>query len=59
MITLNKTDFIALRWAITRAGEWRGSLVGNPDPFPLRKFDARMNQARKALEKIYHGYPTV
>lgn len=42
----------ALAWAVRRAEEWRGSLVGNPDPAPLAAFDAQTKRARNALRLI-------
>lgn len=42
----------ALAWAVNRAAEWRGELVGNPDPAPLKAFDAQVRAARLALRMI-------
>lgn len=42
----------ALAWAVGWARDWRGSLVGNPDPKPLAAFDTMVNRARAALKMI-------
>lgn len=42
----------ALAWAVGRAAEWRGLLVGNPDPKPLQEFDYTVRLARRALALI-------
>jgi len=42
----------ALRWAVDRAAEWRGSLVGDPNPQPLAEFDAHVAEARAALREL-------
>lgn len=51
-MALSKADINTLNWAIDEAETWRGSMIGNPDPVPLRQFDAKIRKARKALEAI-------
>lgn len=45
-------EYNALRWAVSEAAAWRGSLVGNPDRTELEAFDRRVLLARHALAKI-------
>lgn len=49
---LTKAEYRALRWAISQAEDWRGTLIGNPDPQPLEHFDAYIAFAKRALKKI-------
>ena len=49
---LKKSDIYALKWANENAEDWRGSLVGNPDPEPLEYFDLMVCAAKKALRKV-------
>jgi hypothetical protein len=42
----------ALVRAVDEAADWRGVLAGNPDPEPLREFDAFIATARCALEMV-------
>lgn len=49
---LTATDIRALAWAIDNAEDWRGSMTGNPDPEPLREFDAAIAKAKAALRKV-------
>lgn len=49
---LTHGDVKALARAVSEAAGWRGSLVGNPDPEPLKEFDAFIKRARLALRKV-------
>lgn len=42
----------ALGWAVAQAEDWRGSLVGNPDPGPLEEFDRFIAQAKEAMSIV-------
>jgi len=52
MANFTKHDMRALLWAVSRAAEWRGAEVGNPDPGPLMRFDHMVRSARAALRKV-------
>ncbi len=51
-VPLTYNDFRLLRKAVDAAAEWRGSLVGDPDPQPLKDFDAEIASMRKVLDKL-------
>ena len=51
---LSNVDMSALATAVEMANDWRGSQVGNPDPEPLRAFDAGIARMRAALAKVKH-----
>lgn len=45
----------ALRWAVGRAAEWRGELVGHDHPeavAALAEFDATVKKAQEALKEV-------
>lgn len=42
----------ALAFAVREAEGWRGSMTGNPDPEPLREFDARIKEMKEALRVV-------
>lgn len=44
--------------AVQMAGDWRGSIVGNPDPEPLAEFDAFISECRRAVAQVRHDYRT-
>jgi len=44
--------YMALRWAVTMAQDWRGSIVGNPDTTQLDAFDKQIKRCREALKEI-------
>lgn len=50
------SDIQNLKWAIDQAECWRGSMVGNPDPRPLNKFDEDIKRARRTLMKLRKNY---
>jgi hypothetical protein len=52
---LLKKERTALKWAVENAAGWRGYYIGNPDPDPepLRAFDARLRVARRAIRVLY------
>lgn len=52
---LSRADVQWLHAAVEAAEDWRGSLVGNPDPMPLRDFDRRTKRIRIALDKAYEA----
>jgi hypothetical protein len=52
MKNLTDRELSALSWAVSRAAEWRGAEIGNPDPAPLDRFDRRVSEARMALRKV-------
>lgn len=41
-----------LKWTVDMAEDWRGSMVGNPDPEPLEIFDAQIAEAKAALRQL-------
>lgn len=49
---LTATDRALLKAAVEAAADWRGNLTGNPDPEPLRIFDAQIAATRAVLKKI-------
>lgn len=49
----------ALARAVSMAEDWRGAIVGNPDPGPLAKFDKDMAEAREALREVRSLYKTM
>ena len=49
---LTRADVAALAQAVEMAKDWRGAQIGNPDPEPLREFDARISEMRAALAKV-------
>lgn len=49
---LTRREYRFLKWAVDRAEEWRGELVGNPNPEPLKNFDAVVGETRKILKKL-------
>ena len=49
---LTTDDLKNLGWAIARAEEWEGSMVGNPDTAPLERFQKRIKRAKYALKKL-------
>jgi hypothetical protein len=48
---LTRRQYKFLKWAVHRAEEWRGAEIGNPDPKPLRDFDANIKEAKLALKQ--------
>lgn len=49
---LSRAEIRLLVEAVSAANDWRGSLVGNPDPEPLAQFDARIAKMRAAIRKL-------
>jgi hypothetical protein len=42
-----------LYWAVSIAAWTRGMQVGNPDPKPLRRLDARIRRCKEALNEMW------
>lgn len=42
----------SLAEALDEAEGWRGTLIGNPDPEPLKEFDANIRRMRDALKAV-------
>jgi len=49
---LTRREYNMLRWAVNAAGDWRGSLTGNPDTTELIQFDLQMKECKKILLKL-------
>lgn len=49
---LSRAEIRLLAEAVSEANDWRGSLVGNPDPGPLDEFDARITKMKAAIKKL-------
>lgn len=49
---LSRAEIRLLADAVTEANNWRGSMVGNPDPEPLARFDAQIAKMRAAIRKL-------
>jgi len=41
-----------LRWFIKYTTDWRGSLIGNPNPKPLKDFDKKLRKAKRLLKRF-------
>lgn len=52
---LTYNDYRWLKRAVDMAEQWRGELIGNPDPKPLIDFDQRIQKMRDVLAKIKEG----
>jgi hypothetical protein len=49
MKILSGRQVAMLSAAVSEAEEWRGAIVGNPDPEPLAEFDENIRQMKAAL----------
>lgn len=49
---LTRREYSFLKWAIGRAEEWRGELIGDPDTTSLDNFDACIKECRRILKTI-------
>lgn len=45
-------EIYMLARAVEQAEEWRGALVGNPNPGPLQEYDAFIAQCKATLRKL-------
>jgi hypothetical protein len=48
---VTKAQYEALKWAVGKAEEWRGSLTGCPDPARLAEFDANLALAKAGVKE--------
>lgn len=49
---LSRAEIRLLADAVAEANGWRGTLVGNPDPEPLERFDAQIAKMKAAIRKL-------
>jgi hypothetical protein len=49
---LTRREYAFLKWAVGRAEEWRGELVGDPDLEGINNFDAAIKECKRILKKI-------
>lgn len=50
--TLTRAQKSALVRAVSEAEGWRGSFVGDPDPYMLKEFDRFISKAKEALKAL-------